>query len=94
MAESRQSTMQRLQVGLVGLVVVLLLVSLANMALDRATDKPAVSGTESVSAVTDASKEAEAPAEPMAELGVAPVSKDSDAKAEAGAAAASAPRQR
>ena len=37
MVEPRQSAMQRIQVGVVGLVVVLLFVSLANMVLDRVT---------------------------------------------------------
>ena len=37
MVEQRQSAMQRIQVGLIGLVVVLLFVSLANMVLDRVT---------------------------------------------------------
>lgn len=94
MVESRQSTMQRLQVGLVGLVVVLFLVSLANMVMDRATSKPAAAGTAGTTTVSDQAKEAEAPAEPMAELGVAPVSKDSDTKAGAAAPATTPLRQR
>jgi hypothetical protein len=42
MTHPRQSALQRIQVGLIGLVVVLLFVSLANMALERAVDAPNV----------------------------------------------------
>lgn len=80
MVEQRQSAMQRIQVGLVGLVVVLLFVSLANMVLDRVTggaDKAALPE----GSVAAAEKETP-PDEPLAELGVTPVAKDdSEAKA-------------
>ena len=71
MVEPRQSAMQRIQVGLVGLVVVLLFVSLANMVLDRVTGAPSASEapgmTENKAEVTD---------EPLAELGVTPVANE------------------
>lgn len=75
MVEPRQSAMQRIQVGLVGLVVVLLFVSLANMVLDRVSDPSA--GTAAPDVVTaDAEK---MPDEPLAELGVTPVAKGDEA---------------
>jgi hypothetical protein len=74
MVEQRQSAMQRIQVGVIGLVVVLLFVSLANMVLDRVT------GSADTAAISDsgpvaANKEVP-PDEPLAELGVTPVAKD------------------
>lgn len=74
MVEPRQSAMQRIQVGVVGLVVVLLFVSLANMVLDRVTGGPSVSET---SALVE--NKAEVPDEPLAELGVTPVATDDTA---------------
>lgn len=68
MVERRQSAMQRIQVGLVGLVVVLLFVSLANMVLDRVTGGPSRNETPGMSASSS-----EVPDEPLAELGVTPV---------------------
>lgn len=68
MVEPRQSAMQRIQVGLVGLVVVLLFVSLANMVLDRVAGGPSRSEAPGTSANTS-----EVPDEPLAELGVTPV---------------------
>ncbi len=77
MVEQRISALQRIQVGLVGLVIVLLFVSLANMVIDRvagpdptatqeATAQGGVTGTEIAS-------QPESPkAEPLADLGVAP----------------------
>lgn len=76
MVEQRQSAMQRIQVGLVGLVVVLLFVSLANMVLDRVSDGQQTSVTTdggTIAAETD-----ETPDEPLAELGVTPVAKDDE----------------
>jgi len=77
MVEQRQSAMQRIQVGVIGLVVVLLFVSLANMVLDRVT------GGQTAGAVSDSEAvavEGEAlPDEPLAELGVTPVAKDDEA---------------
>jgi hypothetical protein len=75
--EPRQSALQRIQVGLIGLVVVLLFVSLANMVLDRVVDAPTVSelpGQNGLIAGTEA-----VPDEPLAELGVTPVAKEDEA---------------
>ena len=58
MARSNESAIKRLQVGLVGLIVVLLFVSVASMILDGAKDP---SDGKSVSE------------EPLVELGVTPV---------------------
>lgn len=77
MVEQRQSAMQRIQVGLVGLVVVLLFVSLANMVLDRVSDGQQTGATAdggTMTAETDST-----PDEPLAELGVTPVAKDDEA---------------
>ncbi|MEP7349987.1 MAG: hypothetical protein ABI668_08565 [Sphingorhabdus sp.] len=77
MVEARQSALQRIQVGLIGLVVVLLFVSLANMVLDRVTDAPSVSEAPGMPLDSNLGTGAEdAPAEPLAELGVTPVAKD------------------
>jgi hypothetical protein len=76
MVEPRQSAMQRIQVGVIGLVVVLLFVSLANMILDRVTGgSPA--GAPLNGEVVAAGQEA-MPDEPLAELGVTPVAKDDE----------------
>jgi hypothetical protein len=78
MVEQRQSAMQRIQVGVIGLVVVLLFVSLANMVLDRVTSgRPddALPRAESVTAGSEP-----LPDEPLAELGVTPVAKDESAE--------------
>lgn len=77
MVEQRQTALQRIQVGLVGLVVVLLFVSLANMVLDRVTDAPSVSEAPGqLKSGTSNPSELEMPAEPLAELGVTPVAKE------------------
>lgn len=77
MVEQRQSAMQRIQVGLVGLVVVLLFVSLATMVLERVTDSPASSESSGRSALNvDGTAKIVAPDEPLAELGVTPVAKE------------------
>jgi hypothetical protein len=78
MAEQKQSAIQRIQVGLVGLVVVLLFVILANMVLDRVSDGPQTGGVpDATPLITD--KDA-TPDEPLAELGVTPVAKETDAE--------------
>lgn len=76
MVEPRQSAMQRIQVGLIGLVVVLLFVSLANMVLDRVTGGPSADRVPDGGAIA-ADKES-MPDEPLAELGVTPVAKDDE----------------
>jgi hypothetical protein len=70
MARSNESAIQRLQVGLVGLLVVLLFVSVASMILDGA-DNPAQTAT-AQKAGNGASGKA-ASEEPLVELGVTPV---------------------
>jgi uncharacterized membrane protein len=76
MVEQRQSAMQRIQVGLVGLVIVLLFVSLANMVLDQASKGQQPDGDAGGVAGTAASNST--PDEPLAELGVTPVAKDEE----------------
>ncbi len=78
MAEQKQSAIQRIQVGLVGLVVVLLFVILANMVLDRVSDGPQTGGVPDAASLI-ADKDA-MPDEPLAELGVTPVAKETDAE--------------
>ena len=71
----RQDTMQRIQVGVVGLVAVLLLVSVANFVLQRASDEPSAIEeiqADASGAVREQPEETEAPAEPLAELGITP----------------------
>lgn len=77
MVEPRQSGMQRIQVGLVGLVVVLLFVSLANMMLDRVAGGPSVGEAPDV-----AQGQPAMPDEPLAELGVTPVASEETAPEE------------
>lgn len=77
---NRQDTVQRIQVGVVGLVAVLLLVSVANFVLQRASDEQtaieeiqaeAANGSrELVEDITPPA--AQPPAEPLAELGITP----------------------
>lgn len=77
MAEQRQSAVQRIQVGVIGLFVVLLFVTLANMVLDRVTagqSAGALPDRQATSAEQDT-----LPDEPLAELGVTPVAKEDDA---------------
>jgi hypothetical protein len=74
MVEGRDTAIQRIQVGVIGLVVVLLFVSLANMILDRAADTNLAAGaTADAAAAETATQDANAPDEPLAELGAAPV---------------------
>jgi hypothetical protein len=77
MVEPRQSAMQRIQVGVIGLVVVLLFVSLATMVLDRVQSGPDAAATGEVAAGIDPSTP---PDEPLAELGVTPIAKDDGAE--------------
>lgn len=78
MVEQRQSAIQRIQVGGVGLVVVLLFVTLANMVLDRVSDGPQAGGVPDAAPIVG--DKDETPDEPLAELGVTPVAKGTDAK--------------
>ncbi|QTD55556.1 hypothetical protein [Parasphingorhabdus cellanae] len=81
-----QDTVQRIQVGVVGLVAVLMVVSVANFVLQRASDEQSAIEEIQAEALENAGRlavEAEpapapAPAEPLAELGItaAPVPED------------------
>lgn len=90
MVEPRQSAVHRIQVGVVGLVVVLLFVTLASMVLERVRPAPQAGGVQGTAAMT-AGKDA-TPDEPLAELGVTPVAKDVTAQQPANGAA-QAPRR-
>lgn len=74
--QGRQDTMQRIQVGIVGLVAVLLLVSVINFVQQRASDEP--TAIEQLQADADGTlpnlgeENQEVPAEPLAELGLTP----------------------
>ena len=76
MVEQRQSAIQRIQVGLVGLVVVLLFVTLANMVLDRVSDGPQTGGVPDAAPLK--TEKHATPDEPLAELCVTPVAKETD----------------
>jgi hypothetical protein len=73
MARQTDSVMQRLQVGLVGLLVVLLFVSIANMLIDRADSpgKPVGPAQSNNSGVTSDSQTP--PNASILEIGVTPV---------------------
>lgn len=77
MVEPRQSALQRIQVGVIGLLVVLLFVSLATMVLDRVKSGPEAAATPESSVAADS--ELTPPDEPLAELGVTPIAKDDEA---------------
>lgn len=72
----RQDTMQRIQVGVVGLAAVLLLVSVANFVIQRASHEQTVieelQGEGAGRSAPLANKVEEKPAEPLAELGITP----------------------
>lgn len=77
MVEQRQSALQRIQVGVVGLVVVLLFVSLATMVLERVTDGPTISEAPGGTTVNvDQTTQPRGSDEPLAELGVTPVANE------------------
>lgn len=73
---NRQDSLQRIQVGVIGLVAVLLLVSVVNFVFQRASDEE--SAIEAIQAETiDSSRglaevEEELPAEPLADIGITP----------------------
>lgn len=75
MEKPQESAMQRIQVGIIGLVVVLLLVGVANIALDRAVDVTSDSATvkQGQSESAGIVEKKPAPEAPLSELGVAPV---------------------
>jgi hypothetical protein len=76
MVEQRQSAIQRIQVGVVGLVVVLLFVTLANMVLDRVSEGTQAGGVPEAAPLITGKEET--PDEPLAELGVTPVTKGTE----------------
>lgn len=82
----RQDTMQRIQVGVVGLAAVLLLASVANFVIQRASDEKTVlqemqgEGDENIAPLAGASDEK--PAEPLAELGITPAPVPGSGKSE------------
>jgi hypothetical protein len=67
-----QSAVQRIQVGLIGLVTVLLFVSIANMLFDRTSSAASGSQQTKANASAEAAKSEQRQDEPLAELGVAP----------------------
>ncbi len=71
MLQGKGAVMQRIQVGLTGLVVVLLFVSLANMLLDSAAETE-LAGAPAGPTLVGAG-DVKSPGEPLAELGAAPV---------------------
>ena len=79
--------MQRIQVGVIGLAAVLLLVSIANFVIQRASDEKTVveemqaGGADPEPAV--ATNPEGKPAEPLAELGITPAPESGAAKGEA-----------
>lgn len=70
MARPAESAMQRIQVGLIGILAVLIFVSIATMVLDRA-ERQASTGTKA-GEVQPSQAEPVAKDEPLAELGVTP----------------------
>lgn len=75
MARSNESAMQRLQVGLVGLLAVLIFVSIASMILNRAGGS-AQSSAAAQAAATSTGQNPDAKSlsdDPLVELGVTPV---------------------
>lgn len=79
--------MQRIQVGVVGLAAVLLLVSVANFVIQRASHEQTVIEEMQAEATgiapPIASTPEEKPAEPLAELGLTPAPASATGKAEA-----------
>ena len=69
MARSNDSAIQRLQVGLVGLVVVLLFVSVASMILDGADHSAKTAAAQTTGGQNGKANDEE----PLVELGVTPV---------------------
>ncbi len=80
--DDRRDIFQRLQVGIVGLVAVLVFVSITNFIVGSAAEEQAgtTADTNSQEAADTAETESETPKEPLAELGVAP-SPDSEGQA-------------
>lgn len=83
----RRDIYKRLQVGVIGLVSVLIFVSIANFIVGRAADEePAIAATEGPTGPEQfASPEEETKKEPLAELGVTPAPENEAATDPAGA---------
>jgi hypothetical protein len=93
----RQDTMQRIQVGVIGLAAVLLLVSVANFVIQRASDEQTVieelqEGEEGSPPPLVSNPEGK-PAEPLAELGITPAPESGAGKPEAQKPATNLPGQ-
>lgn len=88
MARSNDSAIQRLQVGLVGLMVVLLFVSVASMILDGADDPEKTTAAQAAGG--ESGKVADG--EPLVELGVTPVVPDQPEKQKTAQPASGAPQ--
>ena len=88
MARSNDSAIQRLQVGLVGLIVVLLFVSVASMILDGADDPEKTTAAQAAGG--ENGKVADG--EPLVELGVTPVVPDQPEKQKTAQPASGAPQ--
>ncbi len=67
-----QSAMQRIQVGLIGLIAVLLFVTIANMVFDPKSSNEETLKQSSANKGPNADKGEASQDEPLAELGVAP----------------------
>jgi hypothetical protein len=71
-----QDSMQRIQVGVIGLVAVLLLVSVVNFVFQRASDEESAIEEIQAEAIDSTGglvkAEEEAPAEPLADIGITP----------------------
>lgn len=89
--------MQRIQVGVVGLAAVLLLVSVANFVIQRASDEQTVVEEMQAEGADNApplvSNPEEKPAEPLAELGITPAPASGAGKTEAPKPSANLPGQ-
>lgn len=89
--------MQRIQVGVVGLAAVLLLVSVANFVIQRASDEQTVieemQGDGSGVAPPLASNPEGKPSEPLAELGITPAPESKAGKSESQKPTANLPGQ-
>ena len=86
MARSNVSALQRIQVGVLGLLAVLLFVYIANLILERVPSRNASTAVEGAPAAGGPAKLKD---EPLAELGVTPVVEENPETAKA---AQSAPR--
>lgn len=81
MARSNESAVQRLQVGLVGLLSVLIFVSIASMILSRADQSSQSTPAQEAAKTQGQGGEAKAATDdPMVELGVTPVVPEQQSK--------------